>query len=287
MAQVAEPTSIATAGGASAVAVPPQARGHNGKSMLSHGGSRSPGESRWIAIIFLLPAVVLLVALLVYPLFWSLVRSLYTDGPAGVFGKFTWLGNYKAIFTDNQAFRAVKNNVIWVLVAPAVLTMLGLIFAVLIERIRWRTAFKLVVFMPMSISFVASGVTWGLIYSDQPSRGLGNALAVAIHDTFSASSSYPGLHPASTAPLTSTKSGYVTNGSFSPGTVVLLPLVGLNLGHPPASAKQAAVNTSASGLSGVVWNNFQLGGGGTPGQISQGQVGLPGITVQALQGTKV
>src|SRR5579884_2258132 len=131
MAQVAEPTSIATAGGASAVAVPPPAS--NGKSMVSRGGGRAPGESRWVAIIFLLPAVVLLVALLVYPLFWSLVRSLYTDGPAGVFGKFTWLGNYKAIFTDNQAFRAVKNNVIWVLVAPAVLTMLGLIFAVLIE----------------------------------------------------------------------------------------------------------------------------------------------------------
>lgn len=286
MAQVAEPTSIATAGGAAAVAVPPQPGKRNGKSMLG-GGGKTPGESRFVAVIFLLPAVILLLALLVYPLVWSLVRSLFTDGPAGVFGKFTGLSNYKAIFTNNQAFRAVKNNIIWVLVAPAVLTMLGLIFAVLIERIRWRTAFKLVVFMPMSISFVASGVTWGLIYSDQPSRGLGNALTVAIHDTFSAGSSYPGLHPASTAPLTATKGGYVSSGTFSSSDVVLLPLVGLNLQHPPSSAKQAAVDNSATGLHGVVWNNFKLGGGGTPGQISQGQVGLPGITVQALQGGKV
>jgi alpha-glucoside transport system permease protein len=239
-----------------------------------------------VAFIFLLPAIVLLVALLVYPLVWSLVRSLFTDGPAGVFGKFTGLSNYKDIFTNNQAFRAVKNNVIWVVVAPAVLTMLGLIFAVLTERIRWRSAFKLVVFMPMSISFVASGVTWGLIYSDQPSRGLGNALAVAVHDTFSSGSTYPGLHPASSAPLTQTPGGYVSNASFSSSQVVLLPLVGLNLQHPPASAKQAAVDNTASGLHGVVWNNFKLGGGGTPGQISQGELGLPGITVQALQNGK-
>jgi len=289
MAQVADPTSTGVAAGPAA-ALPGRPGGPaqgNGKSMLSaKGGSRPPGESRWVASLFLFPAIILLVAILLYPLVWSVIRSLFTDGPAGNVGHFTGLGNFKDIFTNDQAFRAVKNNLIWVLVAPAVLTMLGLIFAVLIERIRWRTAFKLVVFMPMSISFVASGVTWGLIYSDQPSRGLGNAVVVGIHDTFSSGSSYPGLHPSTVAPLTAEKSGYLSTASFSPSSPALLPLVGLNLQHPPKSAKQAAVDTSAAGLHGVVWNNFKLGGGGTPGQIAEGEVGLPGLTVKAIQNGK-
>ena len=271
-----------------AVALPPSgpARGKTTSMLSAKHPSRPPGESRWAAIVFLAPAVVLLVAILVYPFVWSVVRSLFSDGPAGNVGKFSGLSNFKDIFTNNQAFRAVKNNIIWVLVAPAVLTMLGLIFAVLIERIRWATAFKLVIFMPMSISFVASGVTWGLIYSDQPSRGLGNALVVAVHDTFSSSNSYPGVHPSSVAPLTAGKSGYTTTGSYSSTAAVLLPLVGLNLQHPPSSAKQASL-VSASGLHGVVWNNFKLGGGSNPGTIGPGELGLPGIKVEAVQGAKV
>jgi alpha-glucoside transport system permease protein len=273
------------AGQAAVVPSPGPAAG-NGKSMLSKGHNRPPGENRWVAGIFLFPAVILLLAVLVYPFIWSVIRSLFNDGPAGNTGSFAGLSNFKAIFTNSQAFQAVKNNLIWVIVAPAVLTMLGLIFAVLTERIRWRSAFKLVVFMPMSISFVASGVTWGLIYSDQPSRGLGNAVAVAIHDTFSSATTYPGVHPASVAPLTSKNNGYLTTQSYSPSTPVLLPLVGLNLQHPPSSAKQAML-TSATGLHGVVWNNFKIGGGNTPGQLGPGELGLPGIKVQAVQNGKV
>ena len=49
---------------------------------------------------------------------------------------------------------AIKNNAIWVAVVPALVTAIGLIFAVLIERVRWSVAFKTVVFMPMAISLV-------------------------------------------------------------------------------------------------------------------------------------
>ncbi|NEE16781.1 sugar ABC transporter permease, partial [Streptomyces sp. SID7499] len=61
---------------------------------------------------------------------------------------FAGFDNYKALFTDDTIVTAVKNNAIWVVFAPTVATALGLIFAVLTERIRWGTAFKLVVFMP-------------------------------------------------------------------------------------------------------------------------------------------
>jgi alpha-glucoside transport system permease protein len=267
-------------------AIPPRGAAPVIPTLTKRRTSRPPGESRWIAVIFLGPAAILLVAIVFYPLIYSVVRSLFSDGPAGAVGSWVGLRNYGNIFTDPSNFRAFKNNLLWVAVVPAVVTIIGLIFAVLIERVRWSTAFKLILFMPLAISFVASGVTWGLIYSDQPSRGLGNALTIGIHDTFFPSTAYPGLHPSPTSSLNTTSSGFETAQLVSPSQRALLPLVGLNLIHPPSKAKQAAINKSATGLNGVVWNDFKLGGGGTPGRIDQGELGLPGIEVRAISDGK-
>ena len=56
---------------------------------------------------------------------------------------------------------------------PAFVTAIGLIFAVLTERIRWSVAFKMVVFMPMAISLFAAGVIWRLMYEQDPEPGDG------------------------------------------------------------------------------------------------------------------
>ena len=63
---------------------------------------------------------------------------------------------------------AIKNNVIWVAVVPALVTAIGLIFAVLTERISWSVAFKTAVFMPMAISLFATGVIWRLMDQKDP-----------------------------------------------------------------------------------------------------------------------
>ncbi len=79
--------------------------------------------------------------------------------------------NYKALFTDDGIRTALKNNIIWVIFAPTVATALGLIFAVLTERVRWGTAFKLVVFMPMAISMLAAIIIFRLVYDQDPHKG--------------------------------------------------------------------------------------------------------------------
>jgi alpha-glucoside transport system permease protein len=242
------------------------------------------GQARWLSLIFLAPALILLAAIVFYPLIYTVVRSLFGDGAAGSTGSFVGLGNYKDVFTTSQSLRSFVNNLIWVAVVPTVITIVGLIFAVLSERIRWATAFKTVLFMPMAISFLASAVTFGLIYADQPSRGLANAVFVGVHDTFSSSTGYPNEHPRDTRSLTgSSAKGYTSTQSFAPGTPALLPMTGLDLQHPPASAKAAQQPNCGSGLCGVVWNDFRLGGGGTAGQVDRGELGLGGVTVQAVQ----
>jgi ABC-type sugar transport system permease subunit len=245
---------------------------------------RPPGEARWVAAVFLGPAVVLLAVVLLYPLGYTVVRSLLVDGPGGKAG--AWTGaNYSNIVHNHQTFQSLKNNLIWVLVAPAAVTILGLIFAVLTERIRWSTAFKIVLFMPMAISLLASGVSFSLIYSDQPSRGLANAVTIGLHNAFFPSTGYPNEHPSSTLSIASTAGGYTTATAFPASSPALVPMVGLSLTNPPKGLQQAALS-SGTGLHGVVWNDFRLGGGGTPGKIDPGELGLKGITVDAVQNGK-
>ena len=59
---------------------------------------------------------------------------------------------------------------------PAFVTAIGLIFAVLTERVRWAVAFKTAVFLPMAISAFATGVTWRIMYQQDPDLGAVNAL---------------------------------------------------------------------------------------------------------------
>jgi ABC-type sugar transport system permease subunit len=142
--------------------------------------------------------------------------------------------------------------------------------------------------MPMAISFLASGVTFGLIYSDQPSRGLANTVALSIHDVFSESSRYPTEHVADANLLTgSAKAGYSTKAAVSPGQPALLPMVGLSLTSPPKGLAAAQQPGQGPGIQGVVWNDFKLGGGGATGKVDQGELGLVGMSVQAVQNGKV
>src|SRR6266851_2425949 len=248
----------------------------------------APGELRWLALPFLAPALVLLAAILLYPLIYSIVRSLFADGAPGGFGSFVGLRNYGSIFTDSSTLRAVENNLLWLVVVPTIVTILGLIFAVLTERIRWATAFKTVLFMPMAISALASGITFALIYADQPSRGLANAVTVGIHDAFGSSSAYPTVFSNDAAVYSgSALAGYTTKTTFAPGSAALLPLTGLNLQSPPPDASQAALPPVSRAVYGVIWNDFRLGGGGTAGKIDPRELGLPGMQVQAIRGSQV
>jgi alpha-glucoside transport system permease protein len=234
--------------------------------------------SKWLVVLYLAPAVLLLAIYIGYPVCYSAVRSMFDSTGQSFVG----FGNYAAMFTDSRTQVALRNNLIWVLVAPALVTGLGLVFAVLTERIRWRTAFRLVLFMPMAISLFASGVIFKLVYQEDPSLGVANAAAVSMHDIVAAPAQYPGVTPRPNTNARSTSDGYTTGATYHPGDVVALPMVGLPPSKLPAQALAARpVHTTDSELGGTVWLDVALGG--QPGHIDQGKRGMPGVTVQALR----
>ncbi|WP_204012720.1 ABC transporter permease [Sphaerimonospora thailandensis] len=227
---------------------------------------------------------------MVYPVIYSIFRSLY-DATGE---RFVGLGNYGSIFTDSATLTTIRNNIIWVVVAPLVVTVLGLIFAVLTERIRWATAFKLVLFMPMAVSLLAAGVIFRLVYEQDPDKGVANAVLTTVHDTFSAGQGYPGARPRENdqSPAVAQQDGTVTvRQPARPGQAVLIPLVGLPPDSvkdaPPATAVAPADGVAADAIGGTVWLDVVRGGGGTVNQVDPQEKGLAGITVEAVSDGQV
>lgn len=274
----------ATAGGAAAVAEP--AASPSGARRRGGGRERLTPPS-WPALLFLLPALLLLGFLVVYPIVYSVIRSFFDASG----DSFVGVGNYTGVFQGHDNLVAVRNTAVWVVVAPTIVTIAGLLFAVLTERVRWATAFKMVVFMPMAISFLASGVIFRLVYQQDPDKGVANAAMVAVHDMFKSGTSYPGAGPRAggNQPVRDEGGAVVTTGSFSPGQSALVPLLRVKPEYLPKDAKPAAQAPPAAPgqLTGTVWFDFTKGGGGTPNAPNPGESGLPGVRVEAVQGPKV
>ncbi|MFF0966104.1 carbohydrate ABC transporter permease [Streptomyces sp. NPDC003703] len=239
------------------------------------------GTRRTVAVLFLLPALVLLGALVVYPIGYSLVRSFY-DSSGDSFAGFD---NYRALFTDDGIRTALKNNIIWLVAAPAVATALGLVFAVLTERVRWGTAFKLVVFMPMAISMLAAGIIFRLVYDQDPDKGVANAVWVGVHDTFARSSAFPKAHPGRDSPLRPDHGGFLTARPVHTGRPVALPLVGVAPDQMPDGANRAAEATADPGkITGTAWQDFTRGKGvGRPGAVDPSELGYDGMRIEAVK----
>jgi alpha-glucoside transport system permease protein len=232
--------------------------------------------------LFLTPALVVLGFLVVYPIVATVVRSLY-DASGDTF---VGIGNYQAMLTSDRTLTALRNNLIWVVFAPTLATVLGLVFAVLVERVRWATAFKLAVFMPMAVSLLATGVVWRLVYELDPGIGLANAGAQAVSTVISPPGAYPGARPAQPTQLRTDGQALVTTGTVQPGEAANLGLIAIQPRLLPGAAQPAglAAGRRAAGdaIVGVVWFDFTRSGG-QRGQVDPGERGLPGVSVEAMR----
>ena len=153
------------------------------------------GSSLWqrygVAAMFLAPALVLLGVWIVYPTLSTIRRSFYDRNGDSFIG----IDNYRTLFSDETLRKAIKNNLLWLLVVPAFVTAIGLVFAVLLERIRFSVAFKVAVFMPMAISLFAAGVIWRLMYEKDPAQGTVNASIAVVKDAVQPSGALPSALP--------------------------------------------------------------------------------------------
>jgi alpha-glucoside transport system permease protein len=114
--------------------------------------------------LWMLPALGFLGLFLLYPMIGTIIASLQnTAGTA-------WVGvdNFAWFIGSNDALIALKNNVLWLIFLTLFTVGLGLLVAVFVDRVRYETVAKSVIFLPLAISMVAAGVIWLFMYQYKP-----------------------------------------------------------------------------------------------------------------------
>ncbi|MGO1850198.1 carbohydrate ABC transporter permease [Microbacterium sp.] len=120
------------------------------------------------------PALLLLLLGQVYPAIRTMWMSLMDKRTENFVG----LDNYGYLFQDGLT--AFGNTMLWVVMVPLGSTLIGLVYAVLIDKSRFEKVAKSMLFLPMAISFVGAGIIWKFVYeyrgSAQEQIGLLNAM---------------------------------------------------------------------------------------------------------------
>jgi alpha-glucoside transport system permease protein len=111
-------------------------------------------------VVFVLPATLMIAFGLLYPG----LRTIYESFKDASAQNFVGFDNYKTIFTRHEEITVLRNTAIWVIVTPILATLIGLIYAVLIDKAKIEKFAKALIFLPMAISLVGASLIWKFVY---------------------------------------------------------------------------------------------------------------------------
>ena len=130
--------------------------------------NRERSRTSWSAWLWIAPSVILLLVFFIYPLIDTIILSLEKTDVLGDVTGFVGFKNYQTVFTDPTMLDVLKNNLIWLILATILTVGLGLIIAVLVDRVKIEALVKSMLFIPMAISAVAAGIIWRFVYIYEP-----------------------------------------------------------------------------------------------------------------------
>lgn len=126
--------------------------------------------------VFILPAVVMIAFGLLYPG----LRTIFESFRNAASTEFVGLDNYQTVFTDKYQLNVLRNTAMWVIVTPILSTLIGLVYAVLIDRSRFERFAKSLIFLPMAISLVGASLIWKFVYDYRAAENVQIGLANQI-----------------------------------------------------------------------------------------------------------
>ena len=137
-------------------------------------------RSRLLPWVYIGPAITVLMAYLILPTLNTIYLS-FLDARSQ---NFVGLNNYLYAFTNKDMLVAFRNNVLWLVLVTGVSVGVGLILAVLMDKVRYEPVVKSLIFLPMAISFVGASVIWRFMYAFRPAGaeqiGLLNAIVTSL-----------------------------------------------------------------------------------------------------------
>ncbi len=130
--------------------------------------------------LYITPAIFLLFFFLVYPSINTLYVSFFNYNSEIFMG----IKNYLYCFTNEIMLNSFRNNALWVILFVPLTVSLGLVIAVLADRVKYESIAKSIIFMPMAISFVGAGVIWKFVYAYRPASAAQTGILNAIRSFF-------------------------------------------------------------------------------------------------------
>ena len=130
--------------------------------------------------LYISPAAFLLFFFLVYPSINTIYISFFNYNSE----KFIGLENYFYCFTNETMLISFRNNALWIAFFVPLTVFLGLIIAILLDKVKYESIVKSLIFMPMAISFVGAGVIWKFVYAYRPVSAAQTGILNAIRSFF-------------------------------------------------------------------------------------------------------
>ncbi|MGO4596529.1 carbohydrate ABC transporter permease [Terrabacter sp. 2RAF25] len=142
-------------------------------------------EDRVKPWMFAGPAILAIAVYLIYPAIVTIQYSFANEDSTAYVG----FKNYTDVLTDKTFLQVLFNNVLWIVIVPALTVVLGLGVAVLADRLRPRgeKSAKTFIFLPMAISMVGAATIWRTIYDFQPEGSPQTGLLNAVLGFFNKS----------------------------------------------------------------------------------------------------
>jgi alpha-glucoside transport system permease protein len=140
-------------------------------------------EDRVKPYFYILPALAAITLYLIYPAILTVINSFKDNFSRNWVG----LANYRELFSSHEFRQTLFNTLLWIIIVPAVTVVIGLLVAVLADRLSPSSekAAKTVIFLPMAISLIGAATIWRFVYEyepkGQPQIGLFNAILGAFN----------------------------------------------------------------------------------------------------------
>ncbi|WP_366945218.1 sugar ABC transporter permease [uncultured Metabacillus sp.] len=127
-------------------------------------------------IIYMLPALIIYLTVIVIPTFYTLYLSLFEWNGVSAEKVFVGFGNYINLFTNDTVFvKGLKNNIIWTVLSLVFSMGIALLLALMLNKsFKGRALFRAVFYFPFILSNIVVAIIWVWIY--HPNMGLVNEL---------------------------------------------------------------------------------------------------------------
>ena len=127
--------------------------------------SRQKSEFIW-GWLFILPTMLGLFILNIYPMIDTIKQSFYKTGDFGKGNKFVGLSNYQKVMGDTEVWQTLWNTVKYAIVEVPLSLVIALLLAVLLnKKLKGRDVFRTIFFLPMVVAPAAIAMVWKWLYN--------------------------------------------------------------------------------------------------------------------------